>query len=165
MNEYPHLLAGGELIDELGRAPQKRDWFQYTLDFNTTIAAGAAGVAQRQINFGGHFVLQRIQGTFFIVAASGSAVAYAPAAIDADPLQANNTWMFYSNFLVQLRTSAGLWSSSPVRADLLCGTANRPNYLLTPRLLRAGEEVFAELTNNSDEAIQGQIVLDGYRLT
>jgi len=157
-----------QAIEDLGLggppAQWKRVYYEYILNFNTTITAGSAGTATQQINQGGAFVCQAIKGAVYIPA-DNTAVAYTPFyhRISENTI-ADLTWESLLSCTLDLRTVDTNWFSAPILCNLIMGDALNPFILPTTRPIAANDEITATLQNNSGESIRGQVCLCGHKL-
>lgn len=163
------VLAGAALAGPIGQSfsdAQIRNAYYDTIvvDWNTSIAAGGNAQASQPNATGGIFVVTRSSFCAFIVSASGGSVAYTGFSQDPSVTKANNTFASYESLTATLKfNSRQIGSSTPTRVPLLFGTPNNPMfYPYTQPVIEEGEKVYVNLTNQSGEIIQAQLLLEGF---
>ncbi|MBC6954010.1 MAG: hypothetical protein DYG93_11225 [Leptolyngbya sp. PLA2] len=137
--------------------------YAYTLDWATTIAAGANAQASKAFSQNGTFILESLRAAVYIPSASGSAVAFTPAPRDAVATRDSNTFMTLAAFRVELFTAGEPWFDAPVRLNLLVGDGRDPGYFTTRHTIPENVTVRGILYNDSGESVRAQLVFWGKR--
>lgn len=163
MPDTPQAIQQYLGISSLGQIlTPTRYTFESQINY-TTIAAGGNQQGEFQNESGNAMVVYGLCLIPFITAPSGSAIARTPAALEASPTAASNTWMNLSMFDLDIQTNTLRWHQSKINAAAICGTGTQPAWM-RPRVIPAGQITRATLYNNSAESIQAALVFLGMRV-
>lgn len=138
--------------------------FRLTVNFDSTIAAAGNASASKRNNNDGTLLVAVEDLTAYIVAASGSAIAYTSLTPAAGETKNNNTWPGYASLRVEIFVDGRPWQDGPVRADLAFAQNRAPRDPAMWRRIPSGATVQAKLYNDSGEAIQAQLMLEGIKI-
>ena len=163
--EIQDLEGFGATMSDAERVKLARAFpFRLTVNFDSTISASGNGSASRRNNNDGTLLVAVEDLTAYIIAASGSAVAYSNLCQTSGETKNNNTWAPYSALRVEIFVDGKPWQDGPVRADLAFAQNRAARDPAMWRRIPSGATVQAKLYNDSGEAIQAQIMLEGIKI-
>jgi hypothetical protein len=138
--------------------------YTYTIEFNTTINAGANGpAADTQIDGDSDFVVEDMAFTAWLPVAQ-TAIIGTPAAKEASATVGNNTFMHNAHFRLEVEQPGYKWQNNPVRVTNLIREGIQ-NLALTQRTIAKGTILKARLYNDASTFnVQAQLVLNGYKI-
>lgn len=139
-----------------------REFYGLTLEFNTTIAAGATAQAYSQVDTSGDFFIQNMRATVWIPSAA-TAIAGTPFANGSLPTAASDTFPTLAHCRLMLEVSGVQWFNNPVRLNHLAGDGGNPYFFQTLPALALQAQLLGTLYNDSALAVQAQVVLFGYK--
>lgn len=150
-------------------APNRYGWDQVIDGPSGNIATGGGKVlfGKVQIDTGYLFCVQEILADCWPVAAYDTNVpARTPAAVESASGTAAdvNDMIFRSMVAMEIKAGGLDFFSGPACLSLVAGTIARPAPLMTRRWLAAGSELIVNWYNNSSAAINGQLILRGFRV-
>jgi len=141
----------------------RRELYILTIEFSTTINAGAQGQAYAQVDTSGAFVAQSMAATVFLPVAQTS-VARTPACEQPSPTIGSNTFMPLAGFRLQIALAGVNWFSNPVNLATIGGRGGAPFYFQTQPVLTPGAQLVATLFNDvATFNVQAQIAIIGYK--
>lgn len=148
------------------------EYYGFTVDMNTTVAAGATAQFTTKIDTAGVFIAQALGGAIWtpatVLTTTLARTQYAPDSTNSPVATTGNSMPTLNFFRVQIAINAVTLFSNPISALLLFGpNGGSPHYFQTQPLIRPTSDIVVTLYNDcaSTFGVQGQLLFEGYKAT
>lgn len=158
------ILAGLGQYDPKTQALLDKAWaWTETINFSTTIVAGANQSASTRNDNDGTFIICRSFARVFIPAAN-TAVALSEFSWDGTPTSANATFAQLGMTRVELFINGKPLYRSPIPTSLVFGTGDKPLFNAFRTRVAPGATLTAKLYNDSGQSAQAILGWEGFKV-
>lgn len=148
---------------------ERLEYYGFTIELNSTVAAGASGQFSTKIDSQAPFTAQSMSGALWTpatVLTSTLTTTNYPFDSSNSPGTSGNSLPTLNFFRIMITVNAVQWFANPIHANLLFGRdGGSPHYFLTQPEIRATSDIVVQIYNDaaSTFGVQGQIFIEGYK--